>query len=1631
MIKRIIKIILVTLIFLVSIVTGTSVSNASNVTIDTSMSNETIGELLSGKYPGFEVTLEDHSVYDSVAQNGIYCIQHGQSLGEQSNVALKYTVVNKLYFNGGEIYDTANGQRSYSIRNAQFAYIINQDNGSGKQTGPVQFAIWEWLTEWKNHPVQGTDMTLAEYHGIDPDMIIYNRKPSDAAYLHLAEEMLEEATAYAEGIQAGVAEEDQVFVENAIKGDVNVNDTATGVEFKSFIFTTEHEIADIIITDKNGITYNKDQIAIQDWQGNNLAVSDINTGKGGTTPQSFNVIINDPDVEASHFETYKVDIILDVLIYTGNVYFLDDITGSGNYNYQNMIIVVPDQFIKQFTETFEFGQEEEKILRIVKIDSDTGETLKNAEFNIKLIQDEYGNEVNKYIYLDEYGNYYYYDSQNQAGDFKSNSSGEVILRNLPYGTYEIFETRAPSGYIRETASKELIYKADGQVETIVFENTEDEDEREPEDVVYDGDLEGMVWIDEPRGKDNTYNNIYDAGEQGVPGVLVRVYYKPTGKLVAETITDENGEYIISNLYEDEDGYVSDTWVKYEGDYLENPSNYNVVFEYDGYKYESVEPGVNLTNGSKAVESLSDRTSFNERFYNVYGSGNTTGYTTNSSGSRKETLEYRDNGFTSDFLSPSKNYYVVENHDLPDSSEGSPNRRLDDDRFKITHWGDAPVSDSRRWVEHKYQNSDDITVYWYSRGIYNRDTVEEYEINDSYYITASTDNVGVKLDPYSEIMIREKTEIDGYSVEVMTYEGRIDLGSIRGRQEFLNLSADRWDEFYVEYEGWYTKSEIIGRYFWRDIDITVEGTVYNLKDSDDRQWLYDNEWIDEDLYEYGIGWINEKYMQYDAPDLGLRLRIEPDIALTNDLHSVKTSINGQTQAYGYLQGYENADPFTVDLRQADFNGSYDRAIYESDVTEANNAILSADEQFKMSAIYQIEMKNQSTNVTMYVNEITDYFDAEYMYDGNADNISVGLSIDNETLEIKDLISKSVSGYSNEFNKLTINTSHIEILPGETVKLYIEFKIPTDYVAELLSTESATQNNIAEVTSYRTEYTRWDGEVIPYGMIDKDSNAGNTIPTDISTFEDDADPGKSIRIVQDALPRELYGTVFEDSTSKSHEQVYTGDIREGNGIYDSGETGIEGIEVTLRDTTNSKIVHTTTTDENGNYKFEGFIPGFYTIEFDWGDTGELPYDNYNINNYKATIYNNASRETTNNWHKNDDEDIRMSDALDNYDHRIDIDNNILDINVDTETTIEETAEQTIMKSTTPEMSINFEDAEHPTLQYVEHLGGIYLGEDYQINNVDFGIVERAKQDVLMEKRISSMTLTLATGQTLIDIDITYNIDGSIDDITGEKGPLKQVPVENSNNKYRYTIEVDDEIIQGAKMEITYSYVVTNMSEVDYTSKSYYQYGYEQANNINDLGNIVEFDIAKIVDYLDKDWAVDLEAQSDEWKLVEDISNDVKTYVVNSEEDAFGIENTIESKLLLTRMSNENRDGTIIPETSLVNQGLPNTISYDLTVSKVLTTTDDMVFENEVEITNIIKTGGSEIQTTLGNYIPGTDLFGSESEHNEQDNDKADEIIIMPPTGANLDYVLPIVIGILSIGVIAVGIIFIKKKVLNHAK
>ena len=727
---------------------------------------------------------------------------------------------------------------------------------------------------------------------------------------------------------------------------------------------------------------------------------------------------------------------------------------------------------------------------------------------------------------------------------------------------------------------------------------------------------------------------------------------------------------------------------------------------------------------------------------------------------------------------------------------------------------------------------------------------------------------------------------------------------------------------------------------------------------------ETDYIIRDQFEYGmeeIPYIN----------LGLYEREQPDLALIKDMQNVRLAINGYQHIYEYAQRFANLEAQEADGDYSDtaFNvgvkfaseyvdDSYTRAIYKADYEYVNEE--DSSRELKVYVTYRIGVMNESSSLITQVNNLVDYFDSRYTI------VAAGTGINEEGI-ITGNIEYDQETYNDEYSKAIIYTNS-RIESGKTNEFYVQFELSREAVLEILN-DGETLDNVVEINSYST----FDGNGSVYAGVDIDSNPGNAIPNDLSTYEDDTDSSPSLKLeVADA--REMAGKVFLDSTSG---ELLTGQIRQGSGQYEEGETGIPGVEVTLTENTGTGLVYTATTDDNGDFYISDFIPGDYTLTYTWGD------ETYTVQNYKGTVYdkerydaNVANKE----WYKTDVE-TRWTDAVDDYDTRLAIDAELNEITNATETTIDK------MDSTTPTMGIGVEYDTTYTASY----GDRYV---YRIENVDFGIVERARQDISLNKRVSSMKLTLANGQPLVDLQITE--DGRLEGETGNVIYLPPSPSSTPSNGM-VRLELDSELIQGSRLEIGYEIKATNNSELDYMSENYYKYGIIE-------GDVVTITPSAIIDYLDSDWDFDA-ASNPDWEAIQ--KDDSRIELAEEVTNSTSID---DAKLFYTE--------------ALATYNLQPTESATvmLNVSKLLTSSEDIELGNETEIIKVNKPGGSDITSTPGNYVPGT------GPAIERDDDMAEVVIVTPNTGENLNYIIPLTVGIIAFVIIGIGIIVIKKKVLN---
>ena len=113
----------------------------------------------------------------------------------------------------------------------------------------------------------------------------------------------------------------------------------------------------------------------------------------------------------------------------------------------------------------------------------------------------------------------------------------------------------------------------------------------------------------------------------------------------------------------------------------------------------------------------------------------------------------------------------------------------------------------------------------------------------------------------------------------------------------------------------------------------------------------------------------------------------------------------------------------------------------------------------------------------------------------------------------------------------------------------------------------------------------------------------------------------------------------------------------------------------------------------------------------------------------------------------------------------------------------------------------------------------------------------------------------------------------------------------------------------------------------------------------------------------------------------------------------------------------------DTQAENSGNVETIEMD--TSKSLNSTRGASNQNDSEIILVVKTGGGRLTSTPGNYVPNktSDITP------DLDDATSEQVVVIPSTGENMNYTIPIIIGVIVCVILFTGIYIIKVKILNN--
>lgn len=817
----------------------------------------------------------------------------------------------------------------------------------------------------------------------------------------------------------------------------------------------------------------------------------------------------------------------------------------------------------------------------------------------------------------------------------------------------------------------------------------------------------------------------------------------------------------------------------------------------------------------------------------------------------------------------------------------------------------------------------------------------------------------------------------------------------------------------------------------------------------------------------------------------------EVTTTSNGNSLTTPFNSKEKALYYIKDYmndytnaikENNGKINLAKQYADsqqgiyinrlnaqyyYNKYYDRPIKQSEYMGQRN--------LEVEIKYRITVYNLSQSLETQITEVVDYYDDSLQLTSAVVNTN-GKNISNDK---SSAVSESIYGQVTEksfpgFNKVYIRLQNKQLATGEGITIDLTYKVKRMALQGFGGyINIGEKNNIAEINGYKTYYSantstpNRHGAIIGNnttvaGLVDVNSTPGNLetieeITNGVINFEDDSDKTTATLTIDDGDDP----TPPDSNTPIDSTNIIDGCVWEDNnknGIRDLGEEKIAGVKVALctrEDKINDqlstgekqvdwiqryneknynkytyKVVKEETTDQNGEYSFKDVEKGDYYVLFGYGlDDATILTNNkenetnkilgktgsntksYNGQDYKSTIFQanlengEYDLEKIKEYDKNLN-DKYVSDAIDDWGRVKEVNeyskiqtNHIAEVLASptkVPTYLGEQYGSDLMGRLVDELTTNtWKIAKTPKIEVTEVKG------DERIPNVDLGLVERPITQLQITNNVENVKVTLSDGSIVFDAtqtaEATKNVIWKSNRIAtkGITGGFIQ-------------LYLDEELMYGATIQITYKMQINEKNDdyVEYEGLEYY------AKGRTNSGIKVESKAKKLVCYIPNKMQFN-KTQSGDWNSITDINEIIPA----EEKDGENINNNLVNYRLKDTISSQSNTISKIEANNINNEYLNHNM---LTISQLITKEGAQGgYECKVEIVELENAVGRRMETSIvGNFNPANNPV-------ENDEAKAEDVAVMPPFGIGqvFYYILTIVIA----GMLVVGIIFIKKKVL----
>lgn len=770
----------------------------------------------------------------------------------------------------------------------------------------------------------------------------------------------------------------------------------------------------------------------------------------------------------------------------------------------------------------------------------------------------------------------------------------------------------------------------------------------------------------------------------------------------------------------------------------------------------------------------------------------------------------------------------------------------------------------------------------------------------------------------------------------------------------------------------------------------------------------------------------------------------------------------------------------------YNKYYDRPIKQSEYMGQRN--LEVEIKYRIT-VYNLSqsLETQITEVVDYYDDSLQLTSA--VVNTNGKNISNDKSSAVSESIYGQVTEKSFPGFNKVYIRL--QNKQLATGEGITIDLTYKVKRMAlqgfeGYINIGEKTNIAEINGYKTYYSANTSTPNRHGAIIGNnttvaGLVDVNSTPGNLetieeITNGVINFEDDSDKTTAtLTITDDPTPPDpdtppdpntpidytniISGCVWEDAK--------TGKASLGNGIRDSGEKRIAGVKVALctrEDKINDqlstgekqvdwiqryneknynkytyKVVKEETTDQNGEYSFKDVKKGDYYVLFGYGlDDATILTNNkenetnkilgktgsntksYNGQDYKSTIFQanlengEYDLEKIKEYDKNLN-DKYVSDAIDDWERVKEVNeyskiqtNHIAEVLASptkVPTYLGEQYGSDLMGRLVDELTTNtWKIAKTPKIEVTEVKGG------ERIPNVDLGLVERPITQLQITNNVENVKVTLSDGSIVFDATQTAEATKG-NEIKNVIWKSNRIATKGITGGF-IQLYLDKELMYGATIQIMYKMQINELKNyVEYEGLEYY------AKGRTNSGIKVESKAKKLVCYIPNKMQFN-KTQSGDWNAITDINEIIPA----EEKDDENINNNLVNYRLKDTISSQSNTISKIEADNINNKYLNNEYLNNnmLTISQLITKEGAQGgYECKVEIVELENAVGRRMETSIvGNFNPANDPV-------ENDEAKAENVAVMPPFGIGqvFYYVLTIVIA----GMLVVGIIFIKKKVL----